>query len=106
VCFERRCRHGAPFAASARCFSASTFTSFDPLIRESAVWISPSTMSFDFVRAVIAFAVGTAVLAGLFAFLGATLAAVLELTAGAGLVSVLFLVAITLTQGREEEVRG
>ena len=60
----------------------------------------------DFVRAVIAFAVGTAVLAGLFAFLGATLAAVLELTAGAGLVSVLFLVAITLTQGREEEVRG
>jgi len=60
----------------------------------------------DFVRAVIAYAVGTAILAGVFALLGATLAAVLELTAGAGLVSVLFLVAITLTQGREEEAHG
>lgn len=58
----------------------------------------------DFLHAVIAFAGGSALLAAIFALLGASFAAVLELTVGAGLIAVLFLVAITLTQGSEEEV--
>lgn len=58
----------------------------------------------DLLHAVIAFAGGSALLAAIFALLGAPFAAVLELTVGAGLIAVLFLVAITLTQGSEEEV--
>ena len=57
----------------------------------------------DFVRAVIAFAVGSVILAAVFALLGALFAAVLELAVGAGLTAVLFLVAITLTQGVETD---
>ncbi len=57
----------------------------------------------DFVRAVIAFAAGSAVLAGVFALLGVAFVAVLELAVGAGLTAVLFLVAITLTQGVEAD---
>jgi len=60
----------------------------------------------DYVRAVIAFAAGSAFVAALFAYLGAPFAAVLELTAGAGLTAVLFLVAITLTRGTEEDAHG
>jgi NADH:ubiquinone oxidoreductase subunit 6 (subunit J) len=57
----------------------------------------------DFVRAILAFALGSALVAGLFAYLRAPFAAVLELTVGAGLTAVLFLVAITLTRGQEGE---
>lgn len=60
----------------------------------------------NLVQAVISFAIGSALLAALFALLGATFAAVLELTVGAGLIAVLFIVAITLTKGTEEESRG
>lgn len=56
----------------------------------------------NFVHAVIAYATGSALLAALFGLLGAPFAAVVELTVGAGLIAVLFLVAITLTQGAEE----
>lgn len=55
----------------------------------------------DLIYAVIGFALGSALLAGVFALLGATFAALLELTVGAGLTAVLFLVAITLTRGKE-----
>lgn len=57
----------------------------------------------NFVHAIIAFAAGSALLATVFALFGATFAAVLELTVGAGLIAVLFLVAITLSHGTEEE---
>ena len=53
------------------------------------------------VRAVVAFAIGTALVAAAFFVLAAPFAAVLQLTVGAGLIAVLFLVAITLTGGRE-----
>lgn len=56
----------------------------------------------DFIHSIISFALGSALLAGIFALLGAHFSAVLELTVGAGLTAVLFIVAITLTQGREE----
>ena len=55
----------------------------------------------DYIRAVIAFAGGSAFLAAIFALFGATFVAVLELTVGAGVTAVLFLVSITLTEGRE-----
>jgi len=51
----------------------------------------------DTVRAIAAFAGGSAFLSATFFVLGAPFAAVLELTVGAGLIAVLFLVAITLT---------
>ena len=57
----------------------------------------------DFVRSVLAFAMGSAILAGAFALLASPYAAVLELTVGAGLIAVLFLTAITLTSGREDD---
>ena len=79
----------------------------DPLVL--ALVIGPMLALFvaaiflpGFIRAVIAFAAGSALLACLFAVMGAFFAAVLELTVGAGLTAVLFLVAITLTQGQEE----
>lgn len=79
----------------------------DPIVL--ALVLGPMLVAFvaaiflrGFIRAVIAFAAGSALLAGMFALLGAFFAAVLELTVGAGLTAVLFLVAITLTQGQEE----
>ncbi len=79
----------------------------DPVVL--ALVIGPMLIAFvaaialrGFIRAVIAFAAGSALLAGAFALLGGFFAAVLELTVGAGLTAVLFLVAITLTQGQEE----
>lgn len=55
----------------------------------------------DLVRAIVAFAAGTAFVAGAFFVLASPFAGVLELTVGAGLIAVLFLVAITLTGARE-----
>ena len=79
----------------------------DPIVL--ALVLGPMIVAFvaaiflrRFIRAVIAFSAGSALLAGVFALLGAFFAAVLELTVGAGLTAVLFLVAITLTQGQEE----
>jgi len=62
----------------------------------------------DLIRAIAAFAAGSAFVAGAFFVLAAPFAGVLELTVGAGLIAVLFLVAITLTGGRErfEEAGG
>lgn len=51
----------------------------------------------DLVRAVAAFAGGSAFVAGAFFVLAAPFAGALELTVGGGLMAVLFLVTITLT---------
>jgi uncharacterized MnhB-related membrane protein len=59
----------------------------------------------NLIRAVIAFAVSSAGLAILFFLLSSAYAAVFELTVGAGLVAVLFLVALILAGGEEEKVR-
>ncbi|HXW99517.1 MAG TPA: NADH-quinone oxidoreductase subunit J [Methanomicrobiales archaeon] len=58
----------------------------------------------NLVRAVVAFALASAFLAGIFYLLASPYAAALELTVGAGLVAVLFLVAILLAGGEELEV--
>ena len=57
----------------------------------------------NLVRAVVAFALSSAFLAGIFYLLASPYAAALELTVGAGLVAVLFLVAILLAGGEELE---
>jgi uncharacterized MnhB-related membrane protein len=59
----------------------------------------------NLIRAVIAFAVSSVCLAALFFVLASPYAAALELTVGAGLVAVLFLVALVLAGGEEEKVR-
>jgi uncharacterized MnhB-related membrane protein len=59
----------------------------------------------NLIRAVIAFAVSSVCLAALFFVLASPYAATLELTVGAGLVAVLFLVALVLAGGEEEKVR-
>ena len=55
----------------------------------------------NLLRAVAAYAAASAFLACLFFLLGSPMAGVLELTVGAGLVAVLFLVALTLSTGQE-----
>jgi energy-converting hydrogenase B subunit D len=59
----------------------------------------------NLIRAVIAFAVSSACLAAIFFVLASPYAGALELTVGAGLVAVLFLVALILAGGEEEKVR-
>jgi NADH:ubiquinone oxidoreductase subunit 6 (subunit J) len=59
----------------------------------------------NLIRAVIAFAVSSVCLAALFFVLASPYAGALELTVGAGLVAVLFLVALILAGGEEEKVR-
>ena len=58
----------------------------------------------NLIRAVVAFALSSSFLAGIFYLLASPYAAALELTVGAGLVAVLFLVAILLAGGEELEV--
>jgi NADH-quinone oxidoreductase subunit J len=58
----------------------------------------------NLIRAVIAFAVSSISLAAIFFLLDAPYAGALELTVGAGLVAVLFLVALILAGGEENEV--
>lgn len=58
----------------------------------------------NLIRAVLAFAVSSVGLAVLFFLLSSPYAAVLELSVGAGLVAVLFLVALILAGGKEETV--
>ena len=59
----------------------------------------------NLIRAVIAFAVSSVCLAALFFVLASPYAGALELTVGAGLVAVLFIVALILAGGEEEKVR-
>ena len=59
----------------------------------------------NLIRAVIAFAISSVCLAALFFVLASPYAGALELTVGAGLVAVLFLVALILAGGEEEKVR-
>ena len=59
----------------------------------------------NLIRAVIAFAISSTGLATLFFVLSSAYAGALELTVGAGLVAVLFLVALILAGGEEEKVR-
>ena len=58
----------------------------------------------NLIRSVVAFALSSLCLAALFFVLASPYAGALELTVGAGLVSVLFLVALVLAGGEEEEV--
>jgi NADH:ubiquinone oxidoreductase subunit 6 (subunit J) len=58
----------------------------------------------NLIRAIAAYAVCSICLAMLFFYLASPFAGALELTVGAGLVSVLFLVALILGGGKEEEV--
>jgi NADH:ubiquinone oxidoreductase subunit 6 (subunit J) len=58
----------------------------------------------NLIRAVVAYAVSSICLAALFFSLSSPYAGALELTVGAGLVAVLFLVALILGGGEEEEV--
>ncbi len=56
------------------------------------------------IRSVAAFAVSSLCLSGIFFLLASPFAGALELTVGAGLVAVLFLVALILSGGEENEV--
>ncbi len=56
----------------------------------------------NLVRAAVALGVGSASLAMLFFLLGAPYAGGFELSVGAGLISVLFIVAVSLTESLEE----
>ncbi len=58
----------------------------------------------NLVRSVVAYALTSAFLAALFFVLASPFAGALELTVGAGLVAVLFLVALLLAGGEETEV--
>ncbi len=58
----------------------------------------------NLVRSVVAYAFASAFLAALFFLLASPFAGALELTVGAGLVAVLFLVALLLAGGEEREV--
>lgn len=59
----------------------------------------------NLLRAVVAYSISSICLAALFYLLASPFAAALELTVGAGLVAVLFLVSILLTGAEEEVVR-
>ena len=58
----------------------------------------------NLIRSVVAFALSSVCLAALFFVLASPYAGALELTVGAGLVSVLFLVALILAGGEEKDV--
>jgi NADH-quinone oxidoreductase subunit J len=58
----------------------------------------------NLIKSVIAYAVSSISLAAIFFLLSAPYAGALELTVGAGLVAVLFLVALILAGGKEAEV--
>ncbi len=58
----------------------------------------------NLIRSIIAYTISSTSLAALFFMLASPFAGALELTVGAGLVAVLFLVALILAGGEEEEV--
>ena len=57
----------------------------------------------NLIRSVIAYAISSICLAAIFFLLASPYAGALELTVGAGLVAVLFLVALVLAGGEEKE---
>lgn len=63
----------------------------------TAVWLR------SLIRAAVALGIGSAALAMLFFMLGAPYAGGFELSVGAGLISVLFIVAISLTESMGEK---
>jgi len=83
------------------------FDFFIILVLSVSTIITPVTavLQRNLIRAVIAFAVSSVCLAALFFVLASPYAGALELTVGAGLVAVLFLVALVLAGGEEEKVR-
>lgn len=64
-----------------------------------------AVFSRNLIRAVVALGGGSVVIATLFFILGAPYAAGFELSVGAGLISVLFIIAISLTVTRKEQGR-
>jgi len=70
----------------------------------AVVMAAVAILQTNLIRAIFAYAVSSACLAALFFVLASPYAGALELTVGAGLVAVLFLVALILTGGEEEEV--
>ncbi len=62
-----------------------------------------AVMHEDLIRAVTAYAISSVCLAAIFFLLASPFAAALELTVGAGLVAVLFLVALILAGGEAGE---
>jgi NADH:ubiquinone oxidoreductase subunit 6 (subunit J) len=58
----------------------------------------------NLIRAIVSYAISSVSLAALFFVLESPYAGALELTVGAGLVAVLFLVALILGGGEEEEI--
>ena len=58
----------------------------------------------NLIRAIAAYAIASVCLSAIFFVLASPYAGALELTVGAGLVAVLFLVALILSGGEEEEV--
>ena len=74
----------------------------------SAVVLIAATAAVAFknlLRAAIALGVGSAALATLFFLLGASYAGAFELSVGAGLISVLFIIAISLTESMRRRGR-
>jgi len=58
----------------------------------------------NLIRAVVSFALASTCVAGMFFLMSSPFAGALEITVGAGLVAVLFLVTLVLSGGTEEEV--
>jgi NADH-quinone oxidoreductase subunit J len=63
-----------------------------------------AVLSKNLIRAAVALGAGSAALAMLFFMLGAPYAGGFELSVGAGLISVLFIIGISLTQGLEGRI--
>jgi NADH-quinone oxidoreductase subunit J len=63
-----------------------------------------AVLSKNLIRAAVALGAGSAALAMLFFLLGAPYAGGFELSVGAGLISVLFIIGISLTQGLEGRI--
>jgi NADH:ubiquinone oxidoreductase subunit 6 (subunit J) len=72
-------------------------------VAETCLAISAVLLN-NLVRCIVAYALSSACLAALFFLLGSPYASAFELTVGAGLISVLFLVALILSGGEELEV--
>ena len=70
----------------------------------AVVMAAVAILQTNFIRSIGAYAISSICLAALFFVLASPYAGALELTVGAGLVAVLFLVALILTGGQETEV--
>ncbi|MBN1812654.1 MAG: NADH-quinone oxidoreductase subunit J [Anaerolineae bacterium] len=65
-----------------------------------------AVLSKNMLRAAVALGIGSVALATLFFLLGAPYAGGFELSVGAGLISVLFIIAISLTESMRRRRRG